>query len=37
MRDSFEPEIKHCLRGDYQMLIVNGHASHVSTKFIRFA
>ena len=34
MRDCFEPETKHCLRGDYRMLIVDGHASYVSTEFI---
>ena len=37
MRDCFHPETKDRLRGDYRMLIVDGHASHVSTEFIRFA
>ena len=37
MRDCFEPETKHRLRGDYRMLIVDGHASHVLTEFIQFA
>ena len=36
MRDCFEPETKHCLCNDYRMLIVDGHASHVSTEFIQF-
>ena len=34
MHDCFEPETKHYLRGDYRMLIVDRHASHVSTEFI---
>ena len=36
MRDCFEPETKHCLHGDYQILIFDGHASHVSADFIQF-
>ena len=34
MRDCFYSKTKDCLRGDYQMLIVDRYASHVSTKFI---
>ena len=37
MRGCFEPETKHCLRGDYRMLIVDRNASYVSIKFIQFA
>ena len=36
MRDCFEPTTRAYLRGEYRMLIVDGHASHVSTEFIRF-
>ena len=36
IRDCFHPETKDCLRGDYRMFIVDGHASHISTEFIRF-
>ena len=37
IRNCFEPETRSYLRGEYRMLIVDGHASHVSTEFIRFA
>ena len=37
IHDCFEPETKHRLHGKYRMLIVDGHASYVSTEFIRFA
>ncbi len=36
MHDCFEPEIRSYLCGEYQILIVDGHASHLSTEFIRF-
>lgn len=34
--DCFYPESKDRFCGDYQILIVDGHASYVSTKFICF-
>ena len=37
MSDRFEPGTRSYLCGEYQMLIIDGHASHVSTEFIRFA
>ncbi len=37
MRDCFHPETKDRLRDDHRILIVDGHAFHVSTEFIRFA
>ncbi len=37
MRDCFELEIRSYLRGEYRVLIGDGHSSHVSTEFIRFA
>ena len=32
----FKPETKHRLCNDYQISIVDRHASHISTKFIEF-
>ena len=37
MRNCFKPETRRYLYDEYQMLIVDSHASHVSTEFIRFA
>ena len=37
MRDYFELETRNYLRGEYRMLIVDGHASHVLNEFIQFA
>lgn len=36
MRDCFEPATRRYLQGEHRMLIVDGHASHVSNEFIRF-
>ena len=36
MRDCFKPTTRAYLRGEYRILIVDGHAFHVSTEFIRF-
>ena len=36
MRSCFEPEIKHRLCNDYQILIIDGHSSHILAKFIQF-
>ncbi len=36
IRNCFESEIRSSLRGEYQILIVDGYASHISIKFIRF-
>ena len=36
MRDYFELAIRRYLQGEYRILIVDGHASHVSNEFIRF-
>ena len=35
MRDCFEPATRTYLQGKYQMLNVNGHASHVTNEFIQ--
>ena len=37
MKECFEPYIRSQLRGEYRLLIVDGHASHVSIEFITFA
>lgn len=36
MEECFEPATESFLQGQYQLLIVDGHASHVSTEFIKF-
>ena len=36
MEESFEPATKAYLGGQYRLLIVDGHASHVSSEFIKF-
>ena len=36
MKECFEPYTRSQLRGEYRLLIVDGHASHVSTEFITF-
>ena len=36
MKECFEPYTRSQLRGEYQLLIVDDHASHVSTEFITF-
>ena len=36
LRDCFEPATRAELQGEYRLLIVDGHASHVSNKFIKF-
>ena len=34
MRDCFQPQTNDYLRNDYRILIVDGHTSHMLTKFI---
>ncbi len=36
LKDCFEPATRTELRGEYRLLIVDGHASHVSNEFIKF-
>ncbi len=36
LKDCFEPATKVKLRGEYRLLIVDGHASHISNDFIKF-
>ena len=36
MEECFEPATRSHLLGQYCLLIFDGHASHVSTKFIKF-
>ena len=36
MKKSFEPATAEYLHGEYRLLIVDGHASHISTEFIKF-
>ena len=36
IEECFEPFTRSQLQGEYRLLIVNGHASYVSTKFITF-
>ena len=36
LKDYFEPATRAELQGEYRLLIVDGHASHVSNKFIKF-
>ncbi len=36
MEERFEPFTRSHLRGEYRLLIIDGHASHMSTKFITF-
>ncbi len=37
IRNCFEPETRSYFRGEYRILIVDGHSSHVSTEFVQFA
>ncbi len=37
MKECFELFTRFSLRGEYQLLIVDSHASHMSTKFIIFS
>ena len=36
MHDCFEPKTKYCFYSENQILIIDGHASNISTKFIQF-
>ena len=36
MWDCFEPATKIHLQSEYQMLIIDGYASHVTNEFIKF-
>ena len=36
LKDCFEPATRAELQGEYRLLIVDGHASHVSNEFIKF-
>ena len=36
LKKSFEPATAKYLQGEYRLLIVDGHASHISTEFIKF-
>ena len=36
LKRCFEPATAKYLHGDYQLLMVDGHASHISTEFIKF-
>ncbi len=36
MKECFEPATRSHLQGQHQLLIVDGHASHISIEFIKF-